>query len=89
VAACVVGLPDDEYGQVIHAVLNVSGPIGDEGLLHHLRERLVPYKLPRSFERIDEPLRDEAGKTRRSRVREQVLRSRTGPSERPAELPGR
>jgi bile acid-coenzyme A ligase len=73
VAACVVGLPDDEYGQTIHAVLNVSEPVSDESLIEHLRERLAPYKLPRSVERTQRPLRDEAGKFRRSRVRQEAI----------------
>ncbi|NYI77673.1 AMP-binding protein [Nocardioides panzhihuensis] len=72
-AACVVGLPDDEYGNRIHAVLNVTGPVSDDELLDHLRTAIAPYKLPRTFERTSEPLRDEAGKMRRSRLREEAL----------------
>jgi bile acid-coenzyme A ligase len=30
---------------------------------------LVTYKLPRSIEFVDEPLRDDAGKVRRSQLR--------------------
>ncbi|MFE6699036.1 AMP-binding protein [Streptomyces sp. NPDC057718] len=70
--ACVVGLPDPDFGQVVHAVLNVTGEVDDEVLLAHLRERLVAYKLPRSFERRDLPLRDEAGKLRRSRIAQEA-----------------
>jgi bile acid-coenzyme A ligase len=47
----------------------VDGEVDDADLLAHLRERLAPYKLPRSFERVTEPLRDEAGKVRRSALR--------------------
>ncbi|MEV0247069.1 AMP-binding protein [Nocardia sp. NPDC050712] len=72
-AACVVGLPDNDYGQTIHAVLNVSAPVTDGELIAHLRERVVPYKLPHSIEHVSGALRDEAGKTRRGRVREQAL----------------
>jgi bile acid-coenzyme A ligase len=35
----------------------------------HLRDRLVIYKVPRSLEVVAEPLRDDAGKTRRSALR--------------------
>ena len=38
----------------------------DEELRAHLAERLVSYKIPRSFRRVSEPLRDDAGKVRRS-----------------------
>jgi bile acid-coenzyme A ligase len=31
-----------------------------------LKERLVSYKIPRSFERADGAVRDDAGKVRRS-----------------------
>src|SRR5712691_6087224 len=39
------------------------------GLLAHLRQRLAPYKLPRVIERATTPLRDDAGKVRRSALR--------------------
>ena len=69
VLTCVViGLPDDDLGQVVHALVQTAEPVSDEELLAFLRERLVSYKLPRSFERSDEPLRDDAGKVRRSRL---------------------
>jgi bile acid-coenzyme A ligase len=42
-------------------------------VLAFLAERLVRYKLPRSFEVVDEPLRDDAGKVRRSDLRAQRL----------------
>jgi len=35
----------------------------------HLAKRLVSYKLPRTFERSQAPLRDDAGKVRRSALR--------------------
>jgi bile acid-coenzyme A ligase len=65
----VIGLPDEDLGQVVHAIIQTDGEVTDAELLAHLRERLAPYKLPRSFERVTEPLRDEAGKVRRSALR--------------------
>jgi bile acid-coenzyme A ligase len=67
--SCVIGLPDDDLGQVVHAIIQADGEVGDAELLAHLRAGLAPYKLPRSFERVTEPLRDEAGKVRRSALR--------------------
>lgn len=64
-SACVVGVPDDDLGSAPHAVVQLSADLPDESLLAHLRERLAGYKLPRSFQRVDGPLRDEAGKLRR------------------------
>lgn len=72
-AACVVGLPDAEYGQIIHAAINVSGTVADEGLIAFLRERLASYKLPKSIDRVARPLRDEAGKLRRAHIRDEAI----------------
>lgn len=67
--SCVVGLPDDDLGNVPHAIISTSTAVTDDELRDHLRERLAPYKLPRTFERVDGPLRDDAGKVRRSALR--------------------
>jgi bile acid-coenzyme A ligase len=75
-AACVIGLPDEDYGNLVHAILNVSGEISDDQLRRHLAERLVAYKIPRSFERTDETLRDEADKIRRSALRQTRIEAR-------------
>ncbi|MEC3976436.1 AMP-binding protein [Amycolatopsis sp. H20-H5] len=75
-SSCVIGLPDDEYGNVVHAVVQTEGPLDEAGLLAHLKEKLVPYKLPRSFERVAQPLRDDAGKVRRASVRAERLAAR-------------
>ena len=65
-SAVVIGMPDDDLGQVPHALVEPEGEVADEELRAHLAERLAPYKIPRSFERVAEPLRDDAGKVRRS-----------------------
>jgi len=68
-SSCVIGLPDDDYGNVVHALVEIRGEVTDDELRAHLAERLVGYKLPRTFERSPEPLRDDAGKVRRSALR--------------------
>jgi bile acid-coenzyme A ligase len=75
VSCCVIGLPDEDYGSVVHAIVETTGPIDEDGLRRHLAARLTPYKLPRSFERSSEPLRDEAGKVRRRALREQRVQA--------------
>ncbi|MEK9868123.1 MAG: hypothetical protein VW831_00240, partial [Gammaproteobacteria bacterium] len=50
-----------------------AGAIRPADLLTHLAERLVRYKIPRSFEFSDEPLRDDAGKVRRRALREERM----------------
>nr|MDP9101414.1 AMP-binding protein [Actinomycetota bacterium] len=65
-SAIVIGLPHDDLGQVPHALVELERPASDEELRLHLADRLVTYKIPRTFERVAEPLRDDAGKARRS-----------------------
>ena len=72
-SSCVVGLPDDDLGQRVHAIVQVDGDVSDDDLRAFLSERLVRYKVPRTFERTDEYLRDDAGKVRRSALRDQRL----------------
>ncbi|MCZ6781777.1 MAG: AMP-binding protein [Proteobacteria bacterium] len=72
-SSAVVGLPDDDLGQRIHAIVDAPGGVDDAALRAHLAEHLVRYKIPRSFEYVSEPLRDDAGKVRRSALREARL----------------
>ncbi|HEV3266553.1 MAG TPA: AMP-binding protein [Acidimicrobiales bacterium] len=67
--ACVIGLPDDDLGNVPHAIVTLSSPVDDADLDAYLRERLASYKRPRSFERVTGHLRDDAGKVRRPALR--------------------
>src|SRR4029079_14944971 len=66
VTCAVIGLPDEDLGQRVHAVLEVSGEVSDDELRAFLGERLGRYKVPRSFERVEGHVRDDAGKVRRS-----------------------
>ena len=68
-SCCVIGLPDEDLGNIPYAIVELSGPVSDAELLAHLRQRLAPYKLPRVIERATTPLRDDAGKVRRSALR--------------------
>jgi bile acid-coenzyme A ligase len=73
-SCCVIGLPDEDKGSVIHAIIEAdAGALNQDELLEFLRERLVRYKLPRTIEIVDEPLRDDAGKVRRAALREARL----------------
>jgi bile acid-coenzyme A ligase len=73
-SSAVIGLPHEDMGQVAHAIVDMPTGTLDEGALRaHLEERLARYKIPRSFEHVREPLRDDAGKVRRSALREARL----------------
>jgi bile acid-coenzyme A ligase len=69
-SSAVIGLPDDDLGQRLHAIYEADEALDPDALRRHLAEHLAPYKIPRSFERVGEPLRDDAGKVRRSALRE-------------------
>lgn len=72
-SSCVIGLPDDEYGNVVHAIVQASGPLTPAELEELLRETLTKYKRPRTYEFVGEPLRGDDGKVRRSALRAQRL----------------
>ncbi|BBY95062.1 AMP-dependent synthetase [Mycobacterium gallinarum] len=77
----VVGVPHEDLGQVPHAI--VQGNDLDEGaVIAFLSERVAGYKLPHTVEFSDTPLRDDAGKARRSAVRDEVIARRQAPSHR-------
>ncbi len=71
-SSAVIGLPDEDMGNLVHAIVDVPGQDLDaEALLAHLGRHLVRYKIPRTFEFVAEPLRDDAGKVRRQALRDQ------------------
>lgn len=69
-SSAVIGLPDEDLGQRVHAIVQTTEPVSEDELLAHVADHLVRYKIPRSIEFVDEPLRDDAGKVRRSALRE-------------------
>ncbi|WP_238009402.1 AMP-binding protein [Dactylosporangium sp. AC04546] len=74
VATCaVLGLPDEDLGQRVHALVQATAAVTADDLRAFLGERLVRYKIPRSFRFVDAPLRDEAGKVRRTALRDHEI----------------
>ena len=76
-SSAVIGLPDDDLGQSVHAIVDAAEALTDEVLLQHLTEHLARYKIPRTIEWVQTPLRDDAGKTRRSALlKERIAQAR-------------
>ncbi len=72
----VVGLPDADFGQRVHAIVETADGVLDEAALNaFLAEKIAPYKRPRSLEVTTERLRDDAGKVRRSALRAERMQA--------------
>ncbi|WAJ45677.1 AMP-binding protein [Mycobacterium sp. Aquia_216] len=74
----VVGVPDPnagDLGQVPYALVQtIDGSTLDAaGVQQFLREHVAGYKVPHTVEFVDAPLRDDAGKARRSAVRAEIM----------------
>jgi bile acid-coenzyme A ligase len=83
-SALVVGVPHEDLGQVPYALVQpVPGAGVDEvAVREFVAERLEAHKVPRTIEFVDHPLRDEAGKARRTAVRDEVIARRQAPANR-------
>jgi len=71
----VVGVPDADLGQVPHAIVQADG-LDEAAVTSFLAERISSYKVPHTVEFSDTPLRDDAGKARRSAVRDEIIARR-------------
>jgi len=76
VRSCVVvGIPDPEFGQRVHAILELDPATNAQaiadGMGDFLKDRLSRYKHPESFEVVSAPLRDDTGKVRRTLLRDE------------------
>jgi long-chain acyl-CoA synthetase len=74
VADCVVfGVPDDEYGERLHGVIQpVAGVTVDPAaVIEWMRGRLSGFKVPRTIEVVAQLPRDETGKLAKRRLRDQ------------------
>jgi acyl-CoA synthetase (AMP-forming)/AMP-acid ligase II len=77
VAACaVIGIPDERWGERVHAVVvkQAESEYGSrdlsEDLTEHCREHIANYKVPRSFEFVDELPLSGAGKILKRMLRQ-------------------
>jgi len=68
-SSAVIGLPDEDMGNLVHAIVDAPDGVDLKALQAVLVETLSRYKIPRTFEMVSEPVRDDAGKVRRSQLR--------------------
>lgn len=68
--ACVVGAPDEEWGEVVVAF--IVGSASATELDAHLLERIARFKRPRRYEFIDEIPKNSYGKVLKRELRERL-----------------
>lgn len=68
----VIGIPDDEWGEVVHAIVQPKpgASLTAKDIIDHVGGHLAGYKKPRSVEFRDDFPRDMAGKIRKRELRE-------------------
>jgi bile acid-coenzyme A ligase len=81
-SAVVIGLPDDDLGQRLHAIVDIGRDDGEpatvtaDDLVAWTGDLVDRYKTPRTWEFVTSPLRSDAGKVRRSQLRDERLAAR-------------
>jgi long-chain acyl-CoA synthetase len=80
VADCAVfGIPDDEYGEAIHASIQLQPgvAVSDNSVKAYLREHLSGFKVPKSVDFRAELPREDSGKIFKRKLREPFWAGRT------------
>jgi acyl-CoA synthetase (AMP-forming)/AMP-acid ligase II len=73
--AAAVGIPDERWGERVHAVVALREPAAEQELLDFCAERLPSRSRPRSLEVRDELPKSHAGKILRRVVRDESAAS--------------
>ena len=66
----VIGIPDDRWGETVHAVVVAGSGFDAAGLVSWARERLAGFKCPTGVTVVPELPRNATGKVLRARLRE-------------------
>jgi len=65
----VVGLPDEEWGEIIAAALVVRQPIDESELKSWLKTRMPAYRIPRKYLYLDDLPRNTLGKVTKNELK--------------------
>ena len=76
IEAAVVGLPDEKWGDLVHAVVAGRPDLDVEGLNQHARDKLANYKRPKGISVWSELPKSAANKILRRVVRDRLLADR-------------
>jgi len=76
VDCAVFGVPDERLGEQLHAVVEVRSPADLDGLRAHCAEHLADFKVPATFELVDELPRQPNGKVLKRTLRERYWAGR-------------
>ncbi len=74
--AAVIGVPDDEWGELVVAVVElrdgaVAGPELADELIAYCRDRMARFKCPRRVDFTDQLPRTDSGKLYKRRLRDE------------------
>jgi acyl-CoA synthetase (AMP-forming)/AMP-acid ligase II len=83
VEAAVIGIPDEKWGDRVHAVVAGRADLDPGALLVLARQKLAGFKCPKSLEIWPELPKSAANKILRRAVRERVLASRPNGTRKP------
>jgi fatty-acyl-CoA synthase len=70
-AAAVIGVPDDEWGEVGAAFVVPDGALSADAVTAHCREHLAGYKVPKHVRLLDELPLGDSGKVDKAALRQQ------------------
>lgn len=77
VEAAVFGIPDERFGEAVHAVVQTRTEVTVDDLVAHCRLTIAGYKVPRGVELRGEPLpKSGAGKILKRELRDEHWRGR-------------
>jgi malonyl-CoA/methylmalonyl-CoA synthetase len=65
----VIGIPDEEWGEIVAAAIVSSKILNTEELNHWMRERLPAYKTPRKYLNVPDLPRNAMGKVTKNELK--------------------